>query len=132
MAGKSGKENKKGKTELTDILTELAALRHDIEALKSESLALVPSGSLVTVSAEQVARKASAFSPVARARLIEALLTGGPQPPPQLGESCDLATGSLYHHLREIVATGVATVEAKTYRLTPEGERLARAFFNAS
>ena len=126
MSGKSGKENKKSKSELTDVLAELAALRRDVEALKSPQSAS-PSGK--KHSAEQVARKASAFSPVARARLIETLLTEGPQPPPQLGDTCELATGSLYHHLREIVAAGIATVEGKAYRLTPEGERLAQAFF---
>ena len=124
MAGKSGKENKKGKGELADIFSELATLRQEIEALKSPSL------SATSHSAEQVARKASAFSPVSRARIIEILLTKGPQTPPQLGETIGLATGSLYHHLREIVAAGIATVEAKNYRLTPEGERLARAFFD--
>ena len=124
MAGKSGKENKKGKGELADIFSELATLRQEIEALKSPSL------SATSHSAEQVARKASAFSPVSRARIIEILLTKGPQTPHQLGETVGLATGSLYHHLREIVAAGIATVEAKNYRLTPEGERLARAFFD--
>ncbi|WP_395146431.1 hypothetical protein [Armatimonas sp.] len=127
MAGKSGKENKKSKSELSDILGELAALRQDVEALKlSEAAPLVGR----TLNAEQIARKASAFSPVARARLIETLLTEGPQPPPQLGDTCGLATGSLYHHLREIVAAGIATVEGKVYQLTPEGARLARAFFS--
>ncbi|WP_394795397.1 hypothetical protein [Armatimonas sp.] len=126
MAGKSGKENKKSKSELSEILAELAALRQDVEALKQSEAAPIV-GRVLT--AEQVARKASAFSPVARARLIETLLTEGPQPPPQLGDTCGLATGSLYHHLREIVAAGIATVEGKVYQLTPEGVRLARAFF---
>lgn len=127
MAGKSGKENKKSKSELSEILAELAALRQDVEALKlSEPAPIV--GRVLT--AEQVARKASAFSPAARARLIETLLTEGPQPPPQLGDTCGLATGSLYHHLREIVAAGITTVEGKVYQLTPEGARLARAFFS--
>ena len=127
MAGKSGKENKKSKSELSDILGELAALRQDVEALKlSEAAPLVGR----TLNAEQVARKASAFSPVARARLIETLLSEGPQPPPQLGDTCGLATGSLYHHLREIVAAGIASVVGKVYQLTPEGARLARAFFS--
>jgi predicted transcriptional regulator len=97
MAGKSGKESKKNKPDLGDVLTELATLRQEIDA-----------------------------------RLIETLLTQGPQTPPQLGEAVGLATGSLYHHLREIVAAGIAIVEAKHYRLTPEGERLARVFFLAS
>ena len=129
MAGKSGKENKenkKGKPELGDVLVELAALRREVEELKT-------SGAVSPVhterTAEHVARSASAFTPVQRARLIEALLTQGPQSPSQLGELCGLATGSLYHHLRELVAAGIALVEEKTYRLTSEGERLARAFF---
>ena len=131
MAGKSGKENKKIKTDLTEVLSEIAALRQDIEVLKaSSSLPSIPSGN--PRSAEHVARQASAFSPVSRARLIETLLSKGPQTPLQLGEVVGLATGSLYHHLREIVAAGIATVEAKTYRLTPEGERLARVFFTPS
>lgn len=126
MAGKSGKENKKNKTDLSEVLTELAALRQEIEALKETPL------SPLVADAEQVARKAGAFTPASRARLIETLLTRGPQTPPQLGEAVGLATGSLYHHLREIVAAGIATVEAKNYRLTPEGERLARTFFTHS
>jgi DNA-binding PadR family transcriptional regulator len=127
MASKSGKETKKGKGELGEILAELAALRSDIEALQAQSAPSLPGARL---TAEQVARKASAFTPAARARLIETLLTDGPQAPPQLGETVGLATGSLYHHLRELVAAGIAMVEAKLYRLTPEGERLAHAFFN--
>ncbi|WP_309714459.1 winged helix-turn-helix domain-containing protein [Armatimonas sp.] len=128
MAGKSGKENKKGKGDLAEVLGELAALREEIEAIKESSKSIIHSGT--GSSAEQVARKASAFSPLSRAKLIETLLTKGPQTPSQLGETVGLATGSLYHHLREIVAAGIATVEAKNYRLTPEGERLARAFFD--
>ena len=128
MAGKPGKENKKGKADLAEVLGELAVLREEIEALKESSRSIVRSET--SSSAEQVARKASAFSPISRAKLIETLLTKGPQTPPQLGETVGLATGSLYHHLREIVAAGIATVEAKNYRLTPEGERLAQAFFD--
>lgn len=128
MAGKSGKENKKNKTDLSEVLTELAALRQEIEALKGTPLSPL----VADADAEQVARKAGAFTPASRARLIETLLTQGPQTPPQLGEAVGLATGSLYHHLREIVAAGIATVEAKNYRLTPEGERLARTFFTQS
>ncbi len=130
MAGKSGKESKKNKSDLGDVLTELATLRQEIDALKVTQISTrVPS---LDADAEQVARRASAFTPTSRARLIETLLTQGPQTPPQLGEAVGLATGSLYHHLREIVAAGIAIVEAKHYRLTPEGERLARVFFLAS
>jgi DNA-binding PadR family transcriptional regulator len=126
MAGKSGKESKKGKAELADVLAELASLRQEIEALKAPVAA--PLGALAH-TAEQVARQASAFTPVQRARLIEALLRDGPQTPPTLGAAVGLATGSLYHHLRELVAAGIATVEDKTYCLTPEGQRLAEVFF---
>ena len=127
MAGKSGKESKKNKTDLGEVLVELAALRQEIETLKATQTG-APLASL-EADAEQVARRASAFTPTSRARLIETLLTQGPRTPPQLGEAVGLATGSLYHHLREIVAAGIAHVEAKHYRLTPEGERLARTFF---
>jgi biotin operon repressor len=126
MSGKPNKEIKKGKSEFALIFAELAALRQELEALKAPQDA--PPASVVQ-TAEQVARKAGAFTPAARARLIQTLLTQGPQSPPQLGEACGLATGSLYHHLRELVAAGIATVEAKNYYLTPEGERLARVFF---
>jgi predicted transcriptional regulator len=128
MAGKSGKESKKSKPELAEVLAELAALRRDVDSLKQrESTAEpVPEGGR---DAERVARLGAAFTPVQRARLIETLLRSGPQTPPQLGAAVGLATGSLYHHLRELVAAGVASVEDKTYCLTPEGERLARAFF---
>lgn len=134
MASKSGKENKKGKGELAEVLAELATLRRDLEALqaKEEARTSSPVASpvpLLSSTAEQVARRAGAFTPIQRARLIEALRRDGPQTPPQLGARVGLATGSLYHHLRELVAAGIALVEEKTYRLTPEGIRLAEAFF---
>jgi DNA-binding MarR family transcriptional regulator len=125
MAGKAGKESKKNKGELAEVLAELAALRQEIEALKVPTAAALGA----TRTAEQVAKRASAFTPVQRARLIEALLQSGPQTPPQLGATVGLATGSLYHHLRELVAAGIATVEDKTYCLTPDGQQLAQALF---
>jgi hypothetical protein len=127
MAGKSSKETKKNKAELADVLLELAALRRDLEELKTPREPLLGEP---TRTEEQVARLASAFTPLQRARLIKALLQDGPQLPPQLGITVGLATGSLYHHLRELVAAGVATVEDKTYRLTPEGLYLAEVFFS--
>lgn len=130
MAGKSGKENKKkNDLVLAPILSELAALRHEIEALKGTSLMKEVEQDAPPRDPERVAQAASAFTPIARARLVEALLHGGPQLPAQLGEAAGLSTGSLYHHLREIVASGIAVVRDKSYVLTPEGERLARALF---
>lgn len=84
---------------------------------------------LRSVDTAQAARLGYAFSSVPKIALIRMLLENGEQTAAQLGEGAGLTTGSLYHHLRELVHAEVAYQSSRNrYALTPLGRRTALVF----
>jgi hypothetical protein len=80
--------------------------------------------SLSGVDTAQVAKLGYAFSSVPKVALIRMLLEYGEQTAAQLGEGAGLTTGSLYHHLRELVHAEVAYQSSRNrYALTDLGRR---------
>ena len=62
--------------------------------------------------------------------LLRLLWEGGEQSAAQLGEKAGLTTGSLYHHLRELIYADIIAQESRNrYRLTPLGRRATLLLF---
>jgi DNA-binding HxlR family transcriptional regulator len=153
---KDGKE-KKNKDEVTAIVRrlaeEVAALRTEVAAVKAEagnsadtSLAAVehvplemylteldtePQRSrLLETDDSTVARFGYALSSAPKIALVRYLLEEGEQSAAQLGEKTGLTTGSLYHHLRELIHTEIIVQSSRNrYALTPQGRRAVLLLF---
>jgi hypothetical protein len=79
---------------------------------------------LSAVDTADVAKLGYAFSSAPKVALIRMLLENGEQTAAQLGEGAGLTTGSLYHHLRELVHAEVASQSSRNhYSLTDLGRR---------
>jgi hypothetical protein len=79
---------------------------------------------LSAIDTAHVAKLGYAFSSVPKIALIRMLLENGEQTAAQLGEGAGLTTGSLYHHLRELVHAEVAYQSSRNrYALTDLGRR---------
>jgi hypothetical protein len=77
-----------------------------------------------------VAQLGYALSSAPKIALVRHLLTDGEQSAAQLGEKANLTTGSLYHHLRELIHADVVTQSNRTrYGLTPHGRRAILLLF---
>jgi DNA-binding transcriptional ArsR family regulator len=167
VAGQSKDKEKKPKDDSTAqmlrrLAEEIAALRADVEAVKSSPQgntvppavtvatrapiavpAKVPSSGgiaglfaaldgeeqapLPNVEDSQVAKLGYALSSAPKVALLRLLFEGGEQSAAQLGEKAGLTTGSLYHHLRELIYANVITQESRNrYRLTTLGRRAMR------
>lgn len=101
--------------------TELLAVLH---AAQTSDEPLRPSLDAV------VARLGYAFASPPKVTLIRLLLENGEQPAARLGDEANLTTGSLYHHLRELIHAEVVTQETRNrYSLTPHGKRAALILF---
>jgi DNA-binding HxlR family transcriptional regulator len=162
MAGQGKDKEKKAKDDPTVLLLrrlteEVAALRADVETVKSARQAVAPvvevsapttpsavngSGGIAALFAaldsegkvtppgvedSQVAKLGYALSSAPKVALLRLLFEGGEQSAAQLGEKAGLTTGSLYHHLRELIYAAVITQESRNrYRLTTLGRRATR------
>ena len=81
---------------------------------------------LSAVESTQVAKLGYAFSSIPKVALIRLLLDSGELTAAQLGEGAGLTTGSLYHHLRELVHAEVTHQSSRNrYALTDLGRRTA-------
>jgi DNA-binding transcriptional ArsR family regulator len=160
MAGQGKDKEKKAKDDpaalLRRLAEEVAALRADVEAVKSSGSAPVPEASrqpspsakaggvsgllttldgedgrsLPTVEDSQVAKLGYALSSAPKVALLRLLWEGGEQSAAQLGEKAGLTTGSLYHHLRELIYADIIAQESRNrYRLTPLGRRTVLLLF---
>jgi len=159
MAGQGKDKDKKAKDDpaalLRRLAEEVAALRADVEAVKSSGpapvreAALLPTpsdaggaaGLLTTLDGEdgrplpavedsQVAKLGYALSSAPKVALLRLLWEGGEQSAAQLGEKAGLTTGSLYHHLRELIYADIIAQESRNrYRLTPLGRRTTVLIF---
>jgi DNA-binding HxlR family transcriptional regulator len=77
------------------------------------------------VDDNDVVRLGYAVSSVPKVALMRHLLLGGELPAAELGEKATLTTGSLYHHLRELIHAGVVSQPTKhRYALTEPGRQL--------
>lgn len=111
----------------------LYALAYRIEAAGVAGSHAREVGSLADVlraDTERVARIAYAFSSPPKVALIRLLLAEGPQSAAVLGEKAGLSTGSLYHHLRELVHGEVLRQTGRNqYALTALGQQAALLLF---
>lgn len=94
-----------------------------------EDYLVSPTGdALQEVDTASIARVGYAFSSIPKISLLRLLLEQNQLSASQLGEGAGLTSGSLYHHLRELVHSGVAEqVTRNLYSLTPQGRRLLLA-----
>ncbi|MBC7806172.1 MAG: helix-turn-helix transcriptional regulator [Akkermansiaceae bacterium] len=73
---------------------------------------------------ERAARIAASLGAEPRVLIARLLLMDFPLTATELGTGADLTTGSLYHHLREMIHAGVLQVVSRNrYALTPLGRR---------
>lgn len=98
----------------------------------SDSDAALKTGA-VTVSAahlhkatdDAVALLGYALSSPQKVGLLRALLGHSPESAAALGASAHLSTGSLYHHLRDLMHAGLIAQEGRNrYQISPRGQRV--------
>lgn len=127
---------------LRRLIEQMTTLRADVDGIKAGSpvaesgkskKASSPvegtgDGETPPIDDAEVARLGYAFSSPQKVSLIRLLLTGGEQSAAQLGEQANLTTGSLYHHLRELIHADVLVQETRNrYALSDRGRRAALA-----
>ena len=148
--GKETKEKKKDETTalLRRLADEMTALRAEVDGIKSGGIPAEASssgeaegagkrngtrlsGEISAADDAAIARLGYAFSSAPKVALVRLLMTGGEQSSAQLGEQAGLTTGSLYHHLRELIHAGVLAQEIRNrYRLTERGRKTVLALLN--
>ncbi len=121
--------------QLTEQVAMIRADVDDIQAVKSPSnsnsttKAKISTGiDDISINDTEVARLGYALSSPQKVALIRLLHTGGEQSAAQLGEQAGLTTGSLYHHLRELIHADVLTQETRNrYSLSERGRQAVLA-----
>ena len=87
----------------------------------------------ITVSAAQIGRTTDesaallgyALSSPQKVGLLRALLGHASESAAALGAAAQLSTGSLYHHLRDLMHAGLIAQEGRNrYQITPRGQRV--------
>ena len=85
---------------------------------------------ILEVPNAHAARLGQAFSAPQKIALLRVLIADGPQSSAQLEEKASLTTGSLYHHLRELIHAQVVESAGRSfYRLTELGLQSALVLF---
>lgn len=150
MSG-SGKEKKRESKDDLALLVrrlseEMSALRSEWETVRATPTEAIPDtpvkvpvqrdttpatdGALPDISDAAVARLGYAFSSVPKVALLRLLYKGGEQSAAELGEQAGLTTGSLYHHLRELIHAGVIEQSSRNrYALTSTGRHAVYTLF---
>ncbi|GAB4463345.1 MAG: hypothetical protein OHK0029_31870 [Armatimonadaceae bacterium] len=96
---------------------------HEVGDEAGEAVPVIPV--LPPIEDAEVARLGYAFSSVPKVALLRHLLSTPECSAAELGEKAGLTTGSLYHHLRELVHSGaICQPEKRRYSLTDSGRRL--------
>jgi hypothetical protein len=104
-----------------------AILRDALTALEKPEDLLA---TLATADEARVARLGFALSSGPKVALMRLLLEQGGQTAAFLGEKTGLSTGSLYHHLRELIHAEAILQESRNrYTLTATGRRTAVLLF---
>lgn len=81
---------------------------------------------IINIDNGDAARVGQAFGSPQKIALVRVLLQNGPQSGSQLEEKTGLTTGSLYHHLRELMHARVIESETRSrYQLTEMGRQTA-------
>ena len=140
---KETKEKKKDETTalLRQLMDEMTALRADVDSVKAgaslpatetepgKKRASTKTADAFTAADDAlISRLGYAFSSAPKVALVRLLMTGGEQSAAQLGEQAGLTTGSLYHHLRELIHADVLAQETRNrYQLTERGKQTALA-----
>lgn len=80
---------------------------------------------LQKTSDEAVALLGYALSSPQKVSLLRALLGHPTESAAALGKAAQLSTGSLYHHLRDLMHAGLTAQEGRNrYQITPRGQRV--------
>jgi DNA-binding HxlR family transcriptional regulator len=148
MAGAGKEKKKETRDDVTSVLRrltdELTSLRSEVNAIR-EGQVSIPAEKAVTVSGRNdsmdtvsleslddnaIARVAYAFSSAPKVALVRHLLLSEELSAAELGDKAGLTTGSLYHHLRELIHSGVVTqANRNRYSLSEMGKQMALAIF---
>ena len=85
----------------------------------------VPAAQLSKVPDEAAAVLGYALSSPQKVGLLRALLGHPSESAAALGATASLSTGSLYHHLRDLMHAGLIAQEGRNrYQITPRGQRV--------
>ncbi len=85
----------------------------------------VPAAQIEKVTDEAAALLGYALSSPQKVGLLRALLGQPAESAAALGAAASLSTGSLYHHLRDLMHAGLIAQEGRNrYRITPRGQRV--------
>ena len=85
----------------------------------------VPMARIEKASDEAAALLGYALSSPQKVSLLRALLGHSSESAAALGEAAGLSTGSLYHHLRDLMHAGLIAQEGRNrYQITPLGQRV--------
>ena len=85
----------------------------------------VPAAQLVKATDEAAALLGYALSSPQKVGLLRALLGHPSESAAALGTAAQLSTGSLYHHLRDLMHAGLIAQEGRNrYQITPRGQRV--------
>lgn len=122
---KDPKDKDAGKTK--DAVRQLQAEMHELQTLVAGLMTAHGADFSFdgTVSNEAVALLGAAFASPQKVALLRALDGGGEATAASLGEAAHLSTGSLYHHLRDLIhAHLVVQTDRTRYALTPRGVKV--------
>lgn len=85
----------------------------------------VTSAQIAKTTDESVALLGYALSSPQKVSLLRALLGREPESAATLGATTNLSTGSLYHHLRDLMHAGLISQSGRNqYQITPRGQRV--------
>ena len=100
------------------------ALGGDDTAFKTGTMT-ISAAQIQHATDESAAVLGYALSSPQKVGLLRALLGHSPESAASLGATAHLSTGSLYHHLRDLMHAGLIAQEGRNrYQITPRGQRV--------
>ena len=95
------------------------------DAAIKTGMVVVTDAQIAKVTDENAAILGYALSSPQKIALLRALLSQESENAAALGKAANLSTGSLYHHLRDLMHAGlIAQAGRNQYQLTPRGQRV--------
>ena len=103
----------------------LRPARSDADTAFKTGTIAITAAQLEKATDEAVALLGYALSSPQKVALLRALLGHPSESAAALGASAQLSTGSLYHHLRDLMHAGLIAQEGRNrYQITPRGQRV--------
>ena len=113
------------KTEGSVTYSILRPAQSDTDSAFKTGTVTVSGAQLQEATNEAVALLGYALSSPQKVGLLRALLGHPSESAAALGASAQLSTGSLYHHLRDLMHAGLIAQEGRNrYQITPRGQRV--------